>query len=115
MAKLIPDIPQDIQQRLNKTPAERKADLESRRQARLDAMTPQQRQAAQDRIDRIEAVPIDKRPALMQASRLAMVARSIRSQVDAGLKLDEAMALLTTDEADAVNWLANQLITARSA
>jgi len=115
MAKLIPDIPQDIQQRLNKTPAERKADLESRRQARLDAMTPQQRQAAQDRIDRIEAVPIDKRPALMQASRLAMVARSIRSQVDAGLKLDEAMALLTTDEADAVNWLADQLIAGRSA
>ena len=115
MAKLIPDIPQDIQQRLNKTPAERKADLESRRQARLDAMTPQQRQAAQDRIDRIEAVPIGKRPALMQASRLAMVARSIRSQVTAGLQLDEALALLTTDEADAVNWLANQLIAERSA
>ena len=115
MPQQIPDIPQDIQQRLNKTPAERKADLESRRQARLDAMTPQQRQAAQDRIDRIEAVPIDKRPALMQASRLAMVARSIRSQVDAGLKLDEAMSLLTTDEADAVNWLANQLIAERSA
>jgi len=114
MAKLIPDIPQDIQQRLNKTPAERKADLESRRQARLDAMTPQQRQAVQDRIDRIEAVPIDKRPALMQASRLAMVARSIRSQVDAGLRLDEALTLLTADEADAVNWLANQLIAERS-
>lgn len=115
MPQQIPDIPQDIQQRLNKTPAERKADLESRRQARLDAMTPQQRQAAQDRIDRIEAVPIDKRPALMQASRLAMVARSIRSQVDAGLKLDEALALLTTEEADAVNWLAAQLIAERSA
>ena len=115
MPQQIPDIPQDIQQRLNKTPAERKADLESRRQARLDAMTPQQRQAAQVRIDRIEAVPIDKRPALMQASRLAMVARSIRSQVDAGLKLNEALALLTADEADAVDWLADQLIAERSA
>lgn len=109
------DIPQDLQERLGKTPAERKADLESRRQVRLDAMTPQQRQAAQDRIDRIEAVPLAKRSALMQASRLAMVARSIRSQVDAGLQLDEAMTLLTTDEADAVNWLANQLIAERSA
>jgi hypothetical protein len=78
-------------------------------------MTPQQRQAAQDRIDRIDAVPIHKRAALMQASRLAMVARSIRSQVDAGLKLNEALALLTTDEADAVNWLADQLIAERSA
>ena len=107
------DIPQDLQERLSKTPAERKADLEARRQVRLDAMTPQQRQAAQDRIDRIDAVPIDKRPALMQASRLAMVARLIRSQVDAGLQLDEALSLLTTDEADAVNWLANQLIAER--
>jgi len=115
MPQQIPDIPQDIQQRLSKTPAERKADLEARRQVRLDAMTPEQRQAAQDRIDRIEAVPIAKRPALMQASRLAMVARSFRSQVDTGLKLDEALALLTTDEADAVNWLADQLIAERSA
>jgi len=39
----------------------------------------------------------------VQASRLAMVARSIRSQIDAGLKLDEALSLLTTDETDAVN------------
>lgn len=115
MPQQIPDIPQDIQQRLNMTPAERKADLEARRQVRLDAMTPEQRQAAQNRIDRIEAVPIDNRPALMQASRLAMVARSIRSQVDAGLQLDEALALLTTEETDAVNWLADQLIAERSA
>ena len=114
MPQQIPDIPQDIQQRLNKTPAERKAELETRRQARLDAMTPEQRQAAQQRIDRIEAVPIDKRPTFVQASRLAMVARSIRSQVSAGLKLDEAMALLTTDEADAVNWLADNIVAERS-
>jgi len=114
MAREIPDIPQDIQQQLNKTPAERKAELETRRQTRLDALTPQQRQAAQDRIDRIEAVPIDKRPTFVQASRLAMVARSIRSQIDAGLKLDEALSLLTTDETDAVNWLTDQLIAERS-
>lgn len=114
MAKQISDIPQNLQERLSKTPAERKADLEARRQVRLDAMTPQQRQAAQDRIDRIDAVPLDNRPALMQASRLAMVARSIRSQVTAGLKLDETLALLTTDEADAVNWLVDQLTAARA-
>ena len=114
MPQQIPDISQNIQQRLSKTPAERKADLETRRQARLDAMTPEQRQAAQERIDRIEAVPIDKRSTLIQASRLAMVARSIRSQIDAGLKLDEALALLTTDETDAVNWLTDQLIAERS-
>lgn len=115
MAREISDIPQDIQERLNKTPAERKAELETRRQTRLDALTPEQRQAAQQRIDRIEAVPIDKRPTFVQASRLAMVARSIRSQVTAGLKLDEALALLTTEEADAVNWLADGIVAERSA
>ena len=115
MPQQIPDIPQDIQERLNKTPAERKAELETRRQVRLDALTPEQRQAAQQRIDRIDAVPIDKRPTFVQASRLAMVARSIRSQVTAGLKLDEALALLTTEEADAVNWLADGIVAERSA
>ena len=114
MAKLIPDIPQAIQDRLNRTPAERKAELETRRQTRLDALTPEQRQAAQQRIDRIDAVPIDKRPTFVQASRLAMVARSIKSQVDAGLKLNEALAMLNTEEADAVNWLADQVIAERS-
>ena len=114
MAKLIPDIPQAIQDRLNRTPAERKAELETRRQARLDALTPEQRQTAQERIDRIEAVPTDKRPTFVQASRLAIVARSIRSQVNAGLKLDEALALMNTDEADTVNWLADQVIAERS-
>jgi hypothetical protein len=108
------DIPQDFQERLSKTPAERKADLDARRQARLDAMTPQQRQAAQDRIDRIEAVPIDKRPTLVQTSRLAMVARSIRSQVDAGLQLDEALALLTGEESANVNWLADAIVADRN-
>lgn len=115
MAKLIPDIPQAIQDRLNRTPAERKAELETRRQARLDAMTPQQRQAAQERIDRIEAVPIDKRPTFVQASRLAMVARSIKSQVEAGLKLDEAMSLMNTEEAEAVNWMADAIVAERNA
>jgi type II secretory pathway component PulF len=114
MAKETPDIPQEIQDQLSKTPDERKAELEARRQARLDAMTAEDRQAAQQRIDRIEAVPIDKRPTFVQASRLAMVARSIKSQVDAGLKLNEALAMLNTEEADAVNWLADQVIAERS-
>jgi type II secretory pathway component PulF len=114
MAKQISDIPEAIQDRLDRTPAERKAELEARRQARLESMTPDQRQAAQERVDRINAVPTDKRPAFIQASRLAMVARSIHLQVTAGLKLDEALALLTSEEADAINWLADQLIAERS-
>ena len=54
MAREIPNIPQGIQDQLSKTPAERKAELLARRQARLDALTPQQRQKVQDRIPRSE-------------------------------------------------------------
>ena len=114
MAKLIPDIPQAIQDRLNRTPADRKAELEARRQARLDALTPEQRQAAQDRIDRIEAVPTDKRPAFVQASRLAMVARSLKSRIEAGMAVGDVLAQLSIEEVDTVNWLADQVIAERS-
>ena len=114
MAKLTPDIPQAIQDRLNRTPAERKAELEVRRQARLDAMTPEQRQAAQERIDRIEAVPTDKRPAFVQASRLAMVARSLKSRIEAGMTFGDVLAQLNTEEAEAVNWLADTIVAERS-
>ncbi len=55
------NIPQEIQDRLDRTPAERKAELEARRQARLDAMTPEQRQRVQQQIDRINAVELDMR------------------------------------------------------
>jgi len=114
MAKQIPDIPQAIQDRLDRTPAERKAELETRRQARLDAMTPEQRQAAQERIDRINAVPTDKRPAFVQASRLAMVARSLKSRIEAGMMVGDMLAQLSTEEAEAVNWLADRVIAERS-
>ena len=114
MPQQISDIPQDIQQRLNKTPAERKAELETRRQARLDAMTPEQRQAAQERIDRIEAVPIDKRHTFVQASHLAMAARSLKSRTEAGMTVSEVLTQLNTEEAEAVNWLADRVIAERS-
>jgi type II secretory pathway component PulF len=114
MAKETPDIPQEIQEQFSKTPAERRAEVEAARQVRLDALTPQDRQKVQERIDRIEAVPIDKRSSFMQASRLAMIARSIKTQVEAGMKLDEAMALLNTEETEAVNWLAARLNAGRS-
>jgi hypothetical protein len=114
MAKQI-DIPQDLQERLAKTPAQRKAELEARRQARLEAMPPEQRQAAQERIDRINAVPTDKRQAFVQASHLAMVARSLKSRIEAGMTVDDVLAQLSTEEAEAVNWLAERVIAERSA
>ena len=114
MAKHIQNIPQAIQDRLNRTPAERKAQLEAKRQTRLAAMTPQQRQEAQQRIDRINAVPVQKRPAFIQASRLAMVARTLRARTEAGMKFEDVFDSLDTNEAEAVNWLADQVVAVRN-
>lgn len=113
MAKQIQNIPQAIQDRLNRTPAERKAELEAKRQARLAAMTPQQRQEAQQRIDRINAVPVQKRPAFVQASRLAMAARTLRARTEAGMKFEDVFGSLDATETDAVNWLADQVVAVR--
>jgi len=105
MARQISEMPQDIQEHLSKPPAERKADMLARRQARLDAMTPQERQTTQDRIDRIDTVPVNKRPAFMQASRLAMTAKVIKARVDGGMPLSDVIGSLeTTEKAAVTGW-----------
>ena len=113
MAKQTPDIPQDIQDRLGKTPAERKADLLARRQSRLDTMTPLERQKAQDRADRIAAITTDKRPAFMHASRLASAAKVIKTRVEGGMKLRDVIDSLDAEESTTVDWLVDQLTAAR--
>jgi len=114
MAKQTLDIPQDIQDRLSKTPAERKAELLAKRQTRLDAMTSGERQKVQDRLDRINAVPMAKRPAFMQSSRLAMTAKAIKARVDDGMPLGDVIDGLDSAEEAAVDWLADQIIAARN-
>lgn len=114
MAKQTPDMPQDIQDRLSKTPAERKADLLAQRQTKLAAMTPQERQKLQDRADRVEAVPLAKRPAFLHASRLASAAQAIKVRVEGGMPLRDVIDSLDATEKAAVNWLTNQLTAARA-
>jgi len=108
------NIPQEIQDRLNRTPEQRKAELEARRQGRLDAMTPEQRQRVQQQIDRINAVQLDKRPAFVHGWRLLTIARSFRDRADEGIKISDALALLTAEEIEAVDWLADQIVAARN-
>ena len=114
MAREMANVPQDIQDRLSKTPAERKAELLARRQARLDALTPQQRQKVQDRIDRISAVPVNKRPSLMQGLRLGSTARAIKARIEGGMSLQDVIDALDTDEKAAVDWLVDQVVAGRS-
>jgi len=108
------NIPQDIQDRLNRTPEQRKAELEARRQARLDAMTPEQRQKVQEQIDRINAVQLDKQPVFVHGWRLLTVARSFQSRAAQGINLTDSLALLTAQEMEAVDWLADQIVAART-
>jgi hypothetical protein len=108
-----PDIPQEVQDRLNRTPAQRKADLEAKRQARLDAMTLEERQAAQMQIDRVNAIPDDKRPAFAQASRLAVTAKTIKARVDGGMALRDVLDQLNAEESAVVDWLAEAVTAAR--
>jgi len=115
MANQIQDVPQAIQERLGRTLAERKAELEAKRRARLAAMTTEQRQALQARTDRINAIPVKKRPAFAHASRLAAVARSLRVRVEAGMKFADLLEMLDAGETEAVAWLADQVVAARNA
>lgn len=113
MPPVTPDIPQEVQDRLNRTPAQRKADLDAKRQERMDAMTPEERQAAQAHIDRVNAIPDDKRPAFVQASRLAVTAKTIKARVDSGMLLRDVLDQLDADELGAVNWLVDAVTAAR--
>jgi len=113
MPPVNPDIPQEVQDRLNRTPAQRKADLDISRQARLDAMTPEERQAALAHIDRVNAVPDDKRPAFIEGSRLAVTVESIKTSVDGGMNLRDVLDQLDASELAAVDWLADAVIAAR--
>jgi len=108
-----PDIPQDVQDRLNRTPAQRRADLEAKRQARLDAMTPEERAAAQTHIDRINAIPDDKRPAFVQGARLAVTAKTIKVRVDGGMDLRDVLDQLNAEETAAVDWLVSAVTATR--
>jgi hypothetical protein len=93
--------------------AQRKADLEAKRQARLDVMTPEERAAAQAHIDRVNAVPYDKRPAFIEGSRLAVTAQSIKTSVDGGMDLRDVLDLLDVEELAAVDWLVSAVAAAR--
>lgn len=108
-----PDLPQEVQDRLNRTPAQRKADLEAKRQERLDAMTPEERVAAQAQIDRVDAIPDDKRPAFVQGARLAVTAKTIKARVDGGMNLRDVLDQLNAEETAAVDWLVAAVTAAR--
>jgi hypothetical protein len=77
-------------------------------------MTPEERQAAQAHIDRVNAVPDENRPAFVQGARLAVTAKTIKARVEVGMDLRDVLDLLNAEEMAAVNWLADQVAAART-
>ena len=103
---------QQAVERMRMTPAERAAEQQARKQARLDAMTPEVRQIIEDRNALVDAMNPAHRRAFLAGRRLAGTARSLKLEVQKGLSFDEAMASLEQAEAEAVDWLRGKLADA---
>jgi len=96
-------------ERMRMSPADRAAEQEARKQARLDAMAPEVRQTIEQRNARVEAMTPAERRNYLAGQRLAGLARSMRHEVQRGLSLSEAVAEIEPAMADDLNWLLGEL------
>ena len=100
---------QQAVERMRMSPADRAAEQQARRQARLDAMVPEVRQAVEDRIARVEAMTHAERRTYLAGQRLAGVARSLRHEVQQGLSLTDAFATVEPASQPDVDWLVGEV------
>jgi len=96
-------------ERMRMSPADRAAEQEARKQARLDAMAPEVRQIVEDRNTRVEAMTHLQKRNYLAGRRLAGLARSLRHEVQQGLSLTEAVAEIEPPLADDLAWLVGEL------
>ncbi len=100
---------QQAVERMRMSPADRAAEQQARRQARLDAMVPEVRQAVEERIARVEAMTHAERRTYLAGQRLAGVARSLRHEVQQGLSLTDAFAAVEAASQADVDWLVGEV------
>ena len=100
---------QQAVERMRMSPADRAAEQEARKQARLGAMAPEVRQIVEERTARVEAMTHLQKRNYLAGRRLAGLARSLRHEVQQGLLLTEAVAEIEPPLADDLNWLASEL------
>lgn len=100
---------QAVIERLRMSPEERQAEIEARRQERLDALTPEQRQAVEERQARIDAMTRPQRRAYLAGQRLAGVARAMRRDAAKGVKPADALAAVEGGNQADVAWLVGEL------
>ena len=100
---------QEAVERMRMSPADRAAEQAARKQARLNAMAPEVRQAIEDRNARVEAMTHAERRNYLAGQRLAGLARSLRHEVQQGLSLGDAVAGVESAQVDDLNWLVGEL------
>jgi hypothetical protein len=95
--------------RIRMTPADRKAEDDARRQAKLAALPADQRQAQESRLARLEAMKPQERQTFLAGQRLAAIARALRYETQHGLDLAAATGVQEGTDAEAIAWLSDQL------
>ncbi len=96
-------------ERMRMTPEQRHAEVEARRQERLDSLTPEQQQAVEDREARIAAMTAPQRRAYMSGQRVAGIARALRRDAAKGVDLATALAAVDPVNQADVDWLVGEL------
>lgn len=100
---------QEVVERMRMTPEQRQVEVETRRQERLDSLTPEQKQAVEDREARIEAMTAPQRRAYLAGQRLAGIARALRRDAAKGVGLVDALAAVEPASKPDVDWLVGEL------
>ena len=100
---------QAVVERMRMTPEQRQVEADARRQERLDSLTPEQKQAAEDRQARIEAMTAPQRRAYLAGQRLAGIGRAMRRDAAKGVSLADALAAVEAGNQADVAWLVGEL------
>jgi membrane protein involved in colicin uptake len=100
---------QAVVERLRMSPEDRQAEVETRRQERLDSLTPEQKQAVEDREARIAAMTAPQRRAYLAGQRLAGIARVLRRDAAKGADLTAALAAVDLVNKADVDWLVGEI------
>lgn len=100
---------QQVVERMRMAPEQRRAEVEARRQERLDSLAPEQKQAVEDREARIAAMTAPQRRAYLAGQRLAGIARVLRRDAATGAGLTEALASVDPANKPDVDWLVGEV------
>ena len=94
---------------LFRSPEQRQAEVEARRQERLASLTPEQKQAVEDREARIAAMTVPQRRAYMAGQRIAGIARALRRDAAKGVGMAAALAAVDPVNQADVDWLVGEV------